>query len=197
MNAGRIILFAAVGVVLIGAAVWLLRLLLRQNTTAPKVQPKEETTGEILVAPLNGIAVPLEQVRDEVFSAGVLGSGMAIIPTNGELYAPADGVIANIPESRHAIAMTADSGIELLMHVGIDTVNLKGEPFTLHVKTGDRVRRGQPLMSFALDKIKEAGYDPVTPVILTESDGWTVTSVKGEIRAGDVLMSLEKKNEQK
>lgn len=196
MNTGRIFVLAAVGVVLVGAAIWLLYLLRTKNTFKPVQQSTEEEREEMIVAPLSGVVIPLEQVKDDVFSAGVLGTGVAIIPENGELYSPADGVITSIPASKHAIALTAESGVELLIHVGIDTVNLKGEPFTLHVKTGDRVRRGQPLMTFRVDKIKEAGYDPVTPLILTESEGWRVHSIKGEIRAGDVLMSLKKQKEQ-
>ncbi len=189
MKTGWIFLTAALGIVLAGIVWWVLRLRKTGADNPPVTECEKEKETGILTAPLSGLSIPLEQVRDDVFSAGVLGEGAAIIPDSGEVYAPVNGEIVNIPESLHAVALTGEDGTEMLIHVGIDTVNLKGEHFTLHVKEGDRVHRGQPLMTFALDKIKEAGYDPVTPMILTETGGRKYTAVKGKIRAGDVWMA--------
>lgn len=195
MNTGWVSLMITVGILLVSAAFGLLYFMKKNPSAKNTPQPTAAKNEDTLASPLSGTVIPLEQVQDDVFSSGMLGSGLAILPESGELYAPADGVIANIPESRHAIALTADCGVELLMHIGIDTVNLKGEPFTLHVKEGNHVRKGQLLMTFDLATIKESGYDPVTPLILTGTDGWNFTDVKGQIRAGDVLMYLKKDRE--
>jgi len=195
MDGGAIVLPALIGVILIVTAVCLIYGL-RRRETAEACQGTVEKTDNVLVSPVSGLVIPLEQVKDDVFSVGILGNGTAVIPKSGELYAPADGVIANIPESKHAVAMTTDAGAELLMHVGIDTVKLKGEHFTPQVREGEHVKAGQLLLMFALDKIKEAGYDPVTPVVLTNGEAFAITPVTGEVRAGDVLMSLRKKDGQ-
>ena len=123
-----------------------------------------------VLAPVNGQAVPLEQVPDEVFSQKVLGDGLAIIPTDGKIYSPADGEISSVAETKHAYGFTSDGGLEILIHIGIDTVNLKGQYFTAHVKDGDTVKAGQPLVTFELDKVKAAGYDTVIPMVFTDPD---------------------------
>lgn len=148
-----------------------------------------------LSSPMSGTAIPLGAVPDEVFSGGVLGDGIALVPDSGELYAPADGVIVNIPESRHAISMATDGGLEILMHVGLDTVSLHGAPYHTQVREGDHVKAGQLLLTFDLDAIRSAGYDPVTPVILTNAAEDTyMENAQGSIRAGDTLITLRTGN---
>ena len=150
-----------------------------------------DNTPVTLSSPMSGTAVPLGSVPDAVFSGGVLGDGIALVPDSGELYAPADGVIVNIPESRHAITMTTDGGLEILMHVGLDTVSLHGAPYHTQVREGDHVKAGQLLLTFDLDAIRSAGYDPVTPVILTNAaQDMYLENAQGSVRAGDTLITL-------
>lgn len=125
-----------------------------------------------LMAPINGSVVPLDDVKDKTFSERVLGDGYAIVPDSSLLVAPADGVITSVPDSRHAVAMTTDSGAEVLMHIGIDTVELKGEHFKSFVNSGDKVKTGDPIIEFDTDIIKKLGYDLTTPVIVTNSDDY-------------------------
>ena len=148
-----------------------------------------------LYAPLTGKIVPLDQVEDEVFSQEILGRGMAIEPSEGRLYAPADGTVENVFDTKHAIGLTSTDGVELLLHVGLDTVKLGGKHFTVHVKTGDRVKRGDLLGEFDLRGIRKDGYSTVTPVIITNTDACgdiTPAYEHEEIRHGDLLMTLKK-----
>lgn len=164
-----------------------------QTTTVPDTAHTAlaDNAPVTLSSPLSGTAVPLGSVPDAVFSGGVLGDGIALVPDSGELYAPADGVIVNIPESRHAITMTTDGGLEILMHVGLDTVSLHGAPYHTQVREGDHVKAGQLLLTFDLDAIRSAGYDPVTPVILTNAaQDMYLENAQGSVRAGDTLITL-------
>lgn len=154
-----------------------------------------ETVGSIL-SPLEGRLIPLEEVNDEVFSAGILGSGMAVIPEKGELYAPADATIDTVFDSRHAISMACENGAELLVHVGLDTVKLEGRHFEPQVKKGDKVKAGQLLMKFDLEALKSEGYDTVTPVILTNSDDFKIDQApEGMVRHGDTIIGFTQKEE--
>lgn len=164
-----------------------------QTTTVPDTAHTAfaDNAPVTLSSPMSGTAVPLGSVPDAVFSGGVLGDGIALVPDSGELYAPADGVIVNIPESRHAISMTTDGGLEILMHVGLDTVSLHGAPYHIQVREGDHVKAGQLLLTFDLDAIRSAGYDPVTPVILTNAaQDMYLENAQGSVRAGDTLITL-------
>ena len=130
-------------------------------------------------SPLKGRVVPLDQVNDATFSQGILGKGAAVIPEDGEVTAPFDGTIRAFFETGHAIGLVDESGCEILIHVGLDTVNLEGKYFAPCKKTGDQVKRGELLLKFDLEKIREEGYDPVTPVIVTNSDDYIdVVAVK-------------------
>lgn len=124
-----------------------------------------------LLAPLAGWSTPLAEVPDEVFSQHLLGEGVAIDPTDGGLYAPCDGEVGVLPATRHAITLRADTGHEILMHVGIDTVALGGEGFTAHVAVGDRVRTGQKLLDFDLDLLARKARSLLTPVLVLEAPG--------------------------
>lgn len=143
-------------------------------------------------SPLAGTAIPLTSVKDEVFSQKILGEGVAVIPSKGELYAPADGQIASVFDSKHAISMTTDAGVDLLMHIGMDTVKLEGKGFTPLVKNGDTVKKGQLLMKFDIDAIKAAGFDTTTPVIVTNNEDFAVQPVAdGAVAPGAALLKLE------
>ncbi|MGY3750449.1 beta-glucoside-specific PTS transporter subunit IIABC [Vagococcus acidifermentans] len=124
---------------------------------------------ETLVSPLNGTIVPLEEVDDKVFASGAMGKGIAIMPTSETLLAPADGIVSTLFPTGHAVGITTDSGIEILMHIGIDTVELEGKGFDIHVKQGDAVKQGDLLVSFSLNALKEAGKDATTSIVITNT----------------------------
>ncbi len=124
--------------------------------------------GEV-IQPVPGKVIPREEIPDETFATGVLGDGVGIDPEEGVVYAPFDGEITNIFDTNHAVSLEG-KGMELLIHVGVDTVNMKGDGFKGFVKEGDQVKAGQKLIEFDIEKIKKAGYSPVTAVLLTNSD---------------------------
>ena len=125
-----------------------------------------EKEREQILAPIEGRAVPLSEVNDPAFSQEILGKGVAIIPEKGRVVAPADGVVTVLFETKHAVSVTTDKGAEIIVHVGLDTVNLKGEHYTAHIKQGDRVKAGDLLLEFDIDSIKEAGSEVITPVLV-------------------------------
>lgn len=124
----------------------------------------------ILSSVANGRIVNLTKVPDEVFSKKILGDGFAVIPTNGNIFSPADGTITDVTESLHAYCLTSDDGLEILVHIGIDTVELKGSFFTPLVKKGDKVRRGEALAYADIDGIRDKGYNPATMVVITNTE---------------------------
>lgn len=143
-------------------------------------------------SPLDGKVIPLSHVNDETFASGVLGAGTAIIPADGKVYAPFDGVVETLPDSRHAVGLRSADGVELLIHVGKDTVNLSGEHFAVHVKEGDQVKKGQLLLTCDLEALRGAGYDVTTPVIVTNTDEFldVVPTPEGEITHGNRLLTI-------
>ncbi|MBQ7682061.1 MAG: PTS glucose transporter subunit IIA [Oscillibacter sp.] len=144
-------------------------------------------------SPMTGTLVPMKDVPDEVFASGALGEGIAILPTDGKVIAPCDGVVAQTMDTRHAIGIVADNGVEILIHVGLDTVELHGAPFKYHVKADQEVKKGDLLLTADLDAVTKAGKKLYTPVIVTNSDDYTeITPVDGaEIKAGDKLMTVK------
>ena len=130
-----------------------------------------------LYAPLKGNVIPREQIPDETFASGVLGDGVGIEPETGEVTAPFDGVISSVTDTRHAIGITGPGDLEVLIHVGVDTVNMKGDGFRTLVAEGDQVTAGQKLMEFDLEKIRAAGYSTTTAVLLTNSDDFSAFRV--------------------
>ena len=124
---------------------------------------------EILTAPIEGQAVKLSEVSDPTFSQEMLGKGIAIIPTVGKVVSPVNGTIEMVFDTKHAISMTSDTGIQILIHVGIETVSLKGTPFKAYVRTGDRVKAGDLMLEFDIGAIKKAGLNIITPVIICNS----------------------------
>lgn len=155
-------------------------------------EPSQAGQSQLLHAHMNGKVVPLEQVPDEAFSGKVLGDGCAIEPTDGKLYAPCDGVIDTVFDTCHAVNMRTDQGAELLLHVGIDTVKLGGKYFTAHVQDGQQVKTGDLLLSFDADKIRQAGYQLTTPLIVCNSEdyGKLEPLAYGIIRAGAAFLRL-------
>lgn len=155
-------------------------------------EPSQAGQSQLLHAHMNGKVVPLEQVPDEAFSGKVLGDGCAIEPTDGKLYAPCDGVIDTVFDTCHAVNMRSDQGAELLLHVGIDTVKLGGKYFTAHVQDGQQVKTGDLLLSFDADKIRQAGYQLTTPLIVCNSEDYSKMEplAYGIIRAGAAFLRL-------
>ena len=141
---------------------------------------------------MSGTVLALDQVPDTTFASGLLGSGAAIIPSDNKVVAPFAGVVASLFQTKHAIGLLSDSGIEVLIHVGIDTVKLDGKPFTAHVKVGDRVQPGDLLLEFDRQAIIDAGYDLATPIIISNSDEYrdVVTVAATSVSAGAPLLSV-------
>lgn len=131
---------------------------------------KGKAKGNFIYSPCKGDLMSLTEVPDPTFAEKMLGDGFAVIPSEGKIYAPSDGEITTVFETRHAICMTNTMGVELLIHVGLDTVTLKGEAFTVHVSEGDQVKKGDLLMDVDLEKIQAAGLHTVTPVIICNTD---------------------------
>ena len=161
---------------------------------APSPAAASAAKDTVLSACLNGTVVPLADVKDEAFASGVLGDGIAIEPSDGELVAPADGEISSTFETHHAVGMTTADGAELLMHIGIDTVKLGGKHFTYLVNEGDKVKKGQPLIRFELEAIKAEGYPVTTPVIVCNTDDYAAVEAKagGTVKQGDALLELKR-----
>ena len=143
-----------------------------------------------IYAPIKGNAISYEEIPDETFASGVLGAGIGIEPAEGVVYAPYDGEISSTTETKHAIGITGAGDMELLIHVGVDTVNMQGDGFELFVKEGDKVKKGQKLITFDIEKIKAAGYSPTTAVLLTNSDDYDAFKVvkTGEVNVGDEVI---------
>lgn len=143
-------------------------------------------------SPLQGNVLSITQVKDPTFSTGVLGKGCAIVPTKGEVVAPFDGQVDNIFETGHAVGLVSDDGVELLIHVGLETVALKGQHFSAKVKSGDRVSKGQVLITFEPEAIQQAGYDITTPVVITNSDAFADVASIAENSQADELQPILK-----
>ncbi|TVW64970.1 PTS beta-glucoside transporter subunit IIBCA, partial [Streptococcus pneumoniae] len=125
---------------------------------------------KMIFSPISGEIIPLSDVQDKTFSDKLIGDGVAIIPSEGKVYAPFDGKITNIFPTKHAIGLKSDEGVELLIHIGLDTVELKGQGFISHVEEGDRVFKNQLIFEMDLNLIKTKGYETVTPVIVTNTN---------------------------
>ncbi|SIR55726.1 PTS system, beta-glucosides-specific IIC component [Peribacillus simplex] len=125
---------------------------------------------ETILSPLSGLVKPLKEVNDSVFSSYAMGRGVAIEPTEGRVTSPVNGVVTMVFPTYHAIGIQSDEGGEILIHIGINTVSLRGEHFSSEIKQGDRVTQGQHLIDFNVEKIKEAGYEVITPIIITNTD---------------------------
>ncbi len=156
-----------------------------------RVEDIDRTVRETeLYAHMKGKLVPLEAVEDEVFSGKILGDGVAIEPTEGKLYAPCSGTVEGVFDTNHAINIVSDTGCEILLHMGIDTVNLKGKFFSVVVKAGEQIKKGDLLAVFDMDGIKKAGYKLTTPMIICNSDDYSSieTTAQGNVNLRDVIL---------
>ncbi|WP_077616108.1 beta-glucoside-specific PTS transporter subunit IIABC [Caenibacillus caldisaponilyticus] len=146
-----------------------------------------------LFSPMKGRIVPLQNVNDPAFSTEAMGKGVAIIPEEGKVYAPVSGTVSALFPTGHAVGIKSDDGLEVLIHVGLNTIQLEGRHFYKKVSQGDKVRQGDLLIEFDLDKVKEAGYDVTTPVVITNSDHYldiVPTEKNGVTKAEKILYAL-------
>ena len=161
---------------------------------AAPAEKKAAGAEKIVAAPLTGKVMPLSDVADGVFSEGMLGAGAAIEPTSGEVKAPCNGEISMVFDTKHAIGLVTEDGVELLIHVGIDTVQLDGKCFDVKVQAGDKVKTGDLLSVVDLEGIKAAGYRTVTPVIVSNTEDYSdvaMIAAAGNIKTGDKLLSIK------
>lgn len=160
------------------------------DSAAEEKRPLVETIE--LSSPLTGTVIPLTDVEDAMFSGGILGEGVAILPTEGKVFAPADGTVSAVADTKHAVGITTDQGVEMLIHVGLDTVKLGGEGFILHCNMGDKVKKGTLLLEFDMDKIKEAGFSLTTPVLVSNMTNFVSlkASDKKQVKTGDTLLTI-------
>jgi len=162
-----------------------------------ETEPKETVrtilkASGMVKAPLKGEVIELSKVKDETFASGMMGKGVAIKPTEGKLVSPVDGVVTALFPTLHAVGVTSDEGIEILMHIGMDTVQLEGKYFEAYVKNGDKVKAGDLLITFDIDAIQKAGYEITTPIIISNSNQYTEieATTKPEIVLGDGLLTI-------
>ena len=162
------------------------------RTKDKKLKSVAATSG-VICSPLTGKAILMSEVPDDTFAAEVLGKGMAVIPSEGKVVAPCHGEISTLFDTKHAIGITTKDGVELLIHVGVNTVELNGKYYEAHVAQGDQVKPGQVLLTFDIQKIQEAGYSVSTPVIIANTDDYiNVEGLKnGEIHCMEPLIKLE------
>ena len=165
----------------------------KDETKAEKTEKAEEIHTEtvcepnVVYSPLQGNAIALEEVNDATFASGVLGKGFAIVPEDGKVYAPFDGTLELVYDTKHALGMISKDGVEVLIHVGLNTVELNGAHYSAHAESGDAIKKGQLLLEFDMDAIKKAGYDLTTPVLITNSDQYADIHVEktGTINVGE------------
>ena len=159
---------------------------------ASPASPAPQSTAPVVCAPLTGSIVARDQIPDETFASGVLGDGVGILPSAGEVVAPFDGTISTTAQTGHAVGLSGPGGVEMLIHVGVDTVEMKGDGFTMLVKEGDKVRKGQKLLTFDISKIKAASHPTTTAVLVTNSDDYAPFQLEkeGSVNAGDKLFAL-------
>lgn len=152
----------------------------------------EEIDPNALYAPMAGKTVPVTQVPDATFAEGMLGEGIAILPSDGRVYAPCNGTVETMFETGHAVSLKGDNGAEILIHVGLETVSLGGKCFKIHVKNGQRVKKGQLLMEADLKEIQAAGLDTITPVLVCNYDEFSQFQVspKDTVTNQDTIITL-------
>lgn len=175
MNIGKALITVVIAFVVTFIVTWILGF-------EEAVQDETVQEDTFLMAPVNGEAISLTKVNDPTFAQEMLGKGIAIVPTDGHVVSPVKGEVASVFDTKHAIAIIAETGEEILIHVGLDTVQLAGEHFNAHVRAGDKVEVGTPLLDFDMDAIKAAQYDVTTPVIITNSaDYKDVLAIPGNV----------------
>ncbi len=155
---------------------------------------KKKDKGEVLGAPIEGEAVVSAEISDPTFGEELLGKGMAIKPAVGKVYAPVNGTVTMVFDTKHAISIVSEGGAEILIHVGLDTVSLNGAPFTIHVNADDKIKKGDLIAEFDMEAIKAAGLETITPIIICNSDDYKeVNRFTGKmVKPGDDIMELVK-----
>lgn len=145
-----------------------------------------------ICAPCAGRLIALKEVDDPTFSEGILGQGIAILPSDGKFYAPVDGTLTTVFPTGHAAAIKTEEGAEVLLHIGLDTVKLKGEYFMIYAEEGRQVKTGELLLEADLESIKAAGYDTVTPLIISNADAFRGLETVGakKVAAGDTILRI-------
>jgi PTS system beta-glucosides-specific IIC component len=166
-----------------------------ESTPTGQTQSNSSHGNEVLFSPFNGEVKALSEIKDAVFASGALGQGVAIEPSEGKLYSPISGTVTALFPTNHAIGITSNQGAEILIHIGMDTVQLEGKFFTSHVSQGARVEKGQLLVEFDIPGIKGAGYIVTTPVIVTNTTYYQrpIITDQKQIKAGDRLFELKTK----
>ena len=156
-------------------------------------KPSAKKQDAVLAAHISGTMIPMAEVQDEAFSNCILGDGVAVEPGEGKLYAPADAEVDNLFDTHHAIGLVTEDGVEVLLHIGINTVELKGQYFTAHVAVGQKVKKGDLLISFDMEAIKAAGYLLTTPMIVCNTEDYQSVApvAQGEIQAGTDLLEVK------
>jgi PTS system beta-glucosides-specific IIC component len=190
------VIWAAIGVVVAMVIAFVVTFVTyKDDAPAAKVEKKTTAGGnEIrkIVSPMKGTVKALSEAKDEAFSSGALGQGVAIEPAEGKLYAPCDGTIETFFPTGHAIGMKTASGVEILVHVGMDTVEMNGDGFTPKAKQGDTVKQGDLLLEFDIEKIQAAGHSILSPVVITNTDDFAdvVPAEAGAVNAGDEIITI-------
>ncbi|SFC13255.1 beta-glucoside-specific PTS transporter subunit IIABC [Clostridium uliginosum] len=166
---------ALIGVAIASVIAFVLTMIIYKDNESAKSTENKQTneplmTREIISSPLTGKIIPLSEVKDDAFAQGALGKGIAVLPSEGKIVSPVDGVLTTFFPTAHALGITSNAGVEILIHVGMDTVQLEGKHFTPKAKQGETVKKGQVLLEFDIKGIKEAGYEIITPVIVTNSN---------------------------
>ena len=145
-----------------------------------------------VASPVKGELILITNVSDPTFSEEMLGKGVALIPKDGKFFAPASGVLEALFPTGHAFNVTTEEGAQILVHIGLETVKLNGEHFTIHAKQGDTVSKGDLIVEVDIDAVKAAGYDITTPMIVLNPDDFTFEKLTGEVNAGDTALVLTK-----
>ena len=153
----------------------------------------EKVNDNHIYAPLTGKVVPISEVPDPTFAEGMLGNGIAIIPTDGKVYAPCNGKVETMFSTGHAVALSTAGGAELLIHVGLETVGLNGGPFTIHVKNEQKVKKGDLIAEFDINEIKKQ-YRMFTPILVTNADDFAsveILKAEGDVKVGEPLYTVK------
>lgn len=155
--------------------------------------PQQETAPIRLFAPVAGQAVSIEQVSDPTFGEKILGDGVAIQPSDGKVFAPCDCTVDLMFDTGHAVSLISDSGVEILIHTGLDTTKLKGKHYTVHTHSGDTVKQGQLLMEFDVAAVAAEGYDTITPIVICNTADYSrIQAHLGPVAPGDLILELSK-----
>ena len=185
---------AIAGLVMSVALSFIITYFLYKDEEGVELTSEEVVPTEALAAPVAGKVVPLAKVEDEIFSSEMLGKGIAILPEENILKSPVKVEIVTIFDTQHAIGLKTDDDVEVLIHIGIDTVNLKGQHFNALAKVGDRVEVGTPIMEVDFASVKEAGYDIITPVIVTNTAAFknVLGTDQEHAQSGDLVVTIER-----